>query len=204
MRIGEAAGSSLAVSVQSLLDKVGSATRRDGKQGLVVTSSQLGPYQLGYRALGQASPIGGACIERCHAATLPSEYRLELGDRGTVLGCARGADAAPGTAREVKMRWPLLSVSSGNERLRAAVQCPIHLASPIQLRFPGRKAPRPARGRARQSAIPRMLRQSAISLCVRSDRRCFLKELKLAPAHVGARCRRARHPSSTAVRGGRL
>src|SRR5262245_38671734 len=35
-----------------------------------------------HRAFREARSIGGPRIERCHAATLPSEYRLELGDCG--------------------------------------------------------------------------------------------------------------------------
>ena len=56
------------------------------------------PCHLGHRALCEARSIGGARIERSHATSLPSEDRLQLGNRGAVIGRAGRADL-PDTVR---------------------------------------------------------------------------------------------------------
>jgi hypothetical protein len=47
---------------------------------------------FGHRALGQTRPIGGARVQRRHAASLPSKERFQLGDGRAVLGRAGSTD----------------------------------------------------------------------------------------------------------------
>ena len=55
--------------------------------------------ELGHSTLRKARSIGGARVERSHAATLPTEDRFKLGDGRAVLGRTRRADFANAVRR---------------------------------------------------------------------------------------------------------